>query len=156
MTTTLILAGDVIVAAIDGAVTFDAASSTYVTPDGRFPMAAGVTGTATVDSLPPGFRSDRYVWQGGALVALPEPPAPPAPVPAEVTNYQAREALRAAGLLASVKAVVASADESTQDAWEYTNVFTRNGILVNAIGSGLGLTSDELDELFRQAVTIQA
>jgi hypothetical protein len=73
MTTALILAGEVIVAV---ASLVETREDAIVTPDGVFPFAAGVTGTQTVDSLPADFRADRYVWRGGALVRLPDPPPP--------------------------------------------------------------------------------
>lgn len=96
-----------------------------------------------------------WVVVDGTPVPPDEPPRP-APVPAEVTNFQARAALRAAGLLATVQAAIGSASEEAQDAWEYANVFTRHGTLVNAIGGGLGLTDAQLDDLFRAAAVIEA
>ncbi len=83
-------------------------------------------------------------------------PAPLAPVPAEVTNFQARSVLRAQGLLDDVNTAVAAIGGEAQDAWEYANVFTRTGALVNAIGTGLGLTEAELDDLFRAAAAVSA
>jgi hypothetical protein len=152
--TTLILAGEVIVAAVP---TVDVRDDAIVTPDGIFPFAAGVTGTQTVDSLPADFRADRYVWRDGALVRLPDPPAPPAPVPAEVTNFQARAALIGAGLFDQVDtAVRTSGNAVAVQAWDYANTITRNGTLVNAIGAGLGLSAEQLDDLFRAAAVIEA
>jgi hypothetical protein len=67
----LILAGEAIVAT---STVIETTPDAVVTPDGVFPFKAGITGTATVTSLPSDFRPDLYVWQGGGLVRLPDPP----------------------------------------------------------------------------------
>ncbi|CAB4142789.1 hypothetical protein UFOVP452_39 [uncultured Caudovirales phage] len=155
--TTLILAGEVIVAAVAGAVTFDAANSTWITPDGRFPAAAGITGTANVNSLPADFAPHLYVWRDAALDRLPDPDPPPAPVPAEVTNFQARAALLAADLFETVDAAIrGGGDPLAVQAWDYANVITRRGALVTAMAGQLGLTDGQLDDLFRAAAVIEA
>jgi hypothetical protein len=82
--TTLILKDEEIVAAVR---LVEETPAGYISPDGVFPFAAGVTGTTTVDSLPADFRSDRYVWRDGALERLPDPDPPP------MTAEQARAAL---------------------------------------------------------------
>lgn len=68
--TTLILAGETIVAAADEVEThpwgFEAAGA-------QFPLSAGVTGTAEVESLPADFGPAQYVWRDGALVGVPDP-----------------------------------------------------------------------------------
>ena len=79
-------------------------------------------------------------------------------VPQVVTNFQARAALLAAGLFDQVnEALLAQPINSTaRQAWEYANELTRNGTLVNSVSEALGLTSAQLDDLFRQAATIEA
>ena len=80
------------------------------------------------------------------------------PVPAAVTNFQARAALLAAGLFAQVDAAMKAQppDSAAYQAWEYANEITRNGTLVNSVAETLGLTAAQLDDLFRQAATIEA
>ncbi|SMF72290.1 hypothetical protein SAMN02982917_4130 [Azospirillum oryzae] len=80
------------------------------------------------------------------------------PVPAAVTNFQARAALLAAGLFAQVNDAMKAqpADSAAYQAWEYANDITRTGTLVNSVAEMLGLTAAQLDDLFRQAATIEA
>ncbi|MGA1860316.1 hypothetical protein VH569_30400 [Azospirillum sp. 11R-A] len=80
------------------------------------------------------------------------------PVPVTVTNFQARAALLAAGLFDQVNDALLAlpANSTARQAWEYANELTRNGTLVNSMAETLGLTSAQLNDLFRQAVTIEA
>jgi hypothetical protein len=93
----------------------------------------------------------------GGTPVPPDASPRPAPVPTSVTNFQARAALIGAALFDQVDAAVrTSGDPIAVQAWDYANTITRHGTLVNAIGTGLGLTSEQLDDLFRQAATIEA
>lgn len=90
-----------------------------------------------------------YLWNGSVFT----PPAPePTPVPQQVTMRQARLALLGAGLLSSVNAAIASLPspqkEAAQIEWEYAAVVDRNAGLVPAMGSALGMTEVQLDDLF--------
>lgn len=72
----------------------------------------------------------------------------PASIPTSVTPLQARKALRAAGLKASVDAWITQQDEETQEAWEFAVEIERNSdVIVNAAAS-LGLTDEQVDNLF--------
>ncbi len=83
--------------------------------------------------------------------------APAFPVPATISNFQARRVLKAAGLFAAVEAaVLASSDEVLKDAWEYGGGFDRDSPALNALASGLGLSPAQVDDLFRQAAGIRA
>ena len=83
----------------------------------------------------------------------PEPP----PVPEKVTNFQARAALRRARMFSLVDAAVkASGNDEALDAWEYANHVYRNGVLVQTMAAGLGLTPPQIDDLFRNADGIEA
>lgn len=80
------------------------------------------------------------------------------PVPQAVTNFQARAALLKAGLFDQVNGALLAlpANSTARQAWEYANELTRNGTLVNSVSETLGLTAAQLDDLFRQAATIEA
>jgi hypothetical protein len=78
-------------------------------------------------------------------------PASPAPVPETVTPLQARRALRAAGLLATVEALMASAPEEAREAWEYAVEIRRDDATLAALAAQIGLTAPQLDDLFRDA-----
>ena len=78
-------------------------------------------------------------------------------MPRVVTNFQARAALMQADLFETVNAaVMGGTDALAKQAWEYANEITRDGVLVNSLGTGLGLTSQQLDDLFRTAAAIEA
>lgn len=82
------------------------------------------------------------------------------PVPQSVTNYQARTALRGAGLRSKVDAALRGADQAVAanadafDAWEYANNFYRDQAFVVALGPTFGLSPADIDNLFRAAAKI--
>lgn len=82
------------------------------------------------------------------------PTPPPAPVPAEVPQWQARRALLAAGLLTAVEAAVAAASQDIQITWEYAPNIVRNSPFVTSMAAALGLTDAQLNDLFRAAAEI--
>jgi len=76
-------------------------------------------------------------------------------VPEKVSPKRFRMALnQIEGLRAQVEAAVSAADQDTQDAWQYATVVRRDDAYVNALGTALGLTSDEIDDIFRAAALI--
>lgn len=77
-------------------------------------------------------------------------------VPPVVSRFQARAALHLAGLLAAAEAAVAQADAITQLAWKDAIEFRRDSPALNGLAAGLGLTSEQLDELFVTASRIHA
>ena len=89
--------------------------------------------------------------QIAALFAAIDPSAPE--VPLEVTPYQARCALDAAGLLDTVEAIVAQSPRQTRNAWEYGITVDRHSPMIENLGAALGLTSAQIDNLFIQAGT---
>ena len=89
--------------------------------------------------------------QIAALFAAIDPNAPE--VPLEVTPYQARCALDAAGLLDTVEAIVAQSPRQTRNAWEYGITVDRHSPMIENLGAALGLTSAQIDNLFIQAGT---
>lgn len=89
-----------------------------------------------------------------ALTALPDLSLEA--VPHRVTNFQARAALRQAGLFDAVDAHCKQAGGSAWDAWEYANHFYRTGALVLSLAPAFGLSESALDDLFRAAAQIEA
>lgn len=93
------------------------------------------------------------VWTGERF----DPPPPPvAPVPQSVSAFQARAALLSNGLLDDVEAAVAAADRLTRTAWEYAQAFERSSPTIATLAAALGLSDEQLDELFRAAAKITA
>lgn len=75
------------------------------------------------------------------------------PVPASITASQARVALHRAGLLTSVTALVdnPATDTEIKIFWEYEVTLDRASPALNAMAAALGLTSAQVDDLFRVA-----
>lgn len=76
------------------------------------------------------------------------------PVPAVVSAAQARLALLNAGLLDTVKAAVDQADEATQIWFEYATEWRRDNAVLTALVAQLGLSSGEIDDLFKAAALL--
>ena len=101
----------------------------------------------------------KHVWIDGKLTHIYTGADLPAPVvPAEVTMRQARLALLQAGKLAAVNAAVAAmpgaAGDTARIEWEFSSTVERHRPLVEALGASLGMTADQLDDLFRTAATL--
>lgn len=78
------------------------------------------------------------------------------PPPASISAAQARIALLGAGLLSAVTDAVTNADEATQIWFEYATEWRRDNPILAALGASLGLTSEAIDDLFRQAAAIES
>jgi hypothetical protein len=62
--------------------------------------------------------------------------------------------LRNVGLLDTVNDIVAAADDDTRDAWEYTIEVRRDSPILAELSTQLGMTSEQIDDLFRVAATL--
>jgi hypothetical protein len=90
-------------------------------------------------------------WTGSAW----EPkPIPPVPVPEAITPLQARRALRAAGLLEAVNGWITTQPAEAQEAWEYCVEVRRDDALIAGAQEGLGLTDEQVDDLFRAGAAL--
>lgn len=90
-------------------------------------------------------------FDGGKIVVTVTYEDQPSIVPQVVTPRQARLALLGAGLLDQVEAAVEAAGGATKITWEYATEILRHDPLIVSIGSALGLTSEQIDALFRSA-----
>lgn len=79
-------------------------------------------------------------------------------VPQSITMRQCRLQLLAIGKLADVDAAIAALPEPAKSAaqieWEYAATVERDSPLISQLGPALGLDDEQLDALFRQAVTL--
>lgn len=73
-----------------------------------------------------------------------------------VSRFQARAALHGAGLLSAVETAVANSDPITQLAWADALEFRRNSPTIAALAGIVGLTDEQIDNLFIAAGQIQA
>lgn len=85
-----------------------------------------------------------------------EDPAPPGPLDGDfrVTTLQARRALRQAGLKAQVDAYVGTLSEEDQEAWDYAMFIQRDSTILEAGRVALGMTQEQMDQLFLLAASM--
>lgn len=74
-------------------------------------------------------------------------------VPNSITIRQAREQLIRDGLFSSVDTAIHSITDATERAitqnyWEYSEVFERRSPILIGLGTAIGLTEEQLDEMF--------
>lgn len=134
-----------------------AGTALYPEPGQRW-VAAGWDGPV-YDPAYQGGQTDTDTGEvsGGAWISTGAPPPPP--VPQEVTMRQAKLALLHAGHLATVTQAIAAMPgvegEAARIEWEYSSVMQRNKPFVNAIGHVVGLTAEQIDQLFIAAAEIE-
>lgn len=97
--------------------------------------------------------------ENGYPVLIDPPPAPPH-VPGQVTRAQGKAALITAGLWGAVESYVDGIADATDKALALvalndTTHWQRTSPFLNAAAQALGLTSEQLDDLFRQAAKIE-
>lgn len=75
----------------------------------------------------------------------------------EVDPIQAREAIRRAGLLPQVEALIADPETPplVKSAWEYALSFKRQSPTILAVAQALGWTDEQLDALFIEASGVE-
>lgn len=84
------------------------------------------------------------------------PPEPQAiPVPQVISRRQAKQALLQAGLLdVADAAIAASGDRAAQIDWADAQEFRRDWATLISMQNALGLTDEQIDDLFRLAATL--
>ena len=53
-----------------------------------------------------------------------------------------------------VKAILAQSSEDIQEAWEYASIITRDNPMLLGAAQALGLSSEQVDTLFREAAKL--
>lgn len=76
-------------------------------------------------------------------------------VPVTVSPRQMRKALRNLGFKPAVDAYLAQASEEINEDWEYATSVDRDNELIAVAAQGLGLSNEDVDNLFRLAVTFK-
>ena len=102
-------------------------------------------------------ESNDYFIGGSYVNGVYTPPPEPEPVPVVinvVTARQARLALLNSGLLDQVEAAVTQAGTEAKIYWDYSTEIHRDSPFIASIGQSLGLTDTQIDDLFKQAVTL--
>lgn len=97
--------------------------------------------------------SPEHVAQEGGSWVIPS-----APVPQSVTMRQARQAMLSAGILAQVDALIAGMPgdegESARIDWNHARDVKRDWPLIGALGPQMGLTEQQIADLFIYAATV--
>lgn len=88
------------------------------------------------------------------LTALVPPPVDPNAVPVFITALQGRLALKRSGLLETVETAILTANGETQIWWEYAAEWHRTNAVLVALATSLGLSDQQVDDLFRLAGSI--
>lgn len=117
---------------------------------------------ADVESIPEDWIGGAYRFDGEDFEVIDQDlidaSQPQSPVPQVVTMRQARLALLGANKLAAVDTAIDALPEPTKSIarieWDYSSEVHRNKPLVLTLGPALGLTTQQLDDLFRLAVTL--
>jgi len=91
-----------------------------------------------------------YADTGFVPVDIPDP----VEVPQSISRMQAKQALLAAGQLSAVEAAMASAPPAVQIYWSDASHFHRDHPVLEQMGQALGMSSDDLDQLFIAAAQI--
>jgi hypothetical protein len=103
-------------------------------------------------ALVEGIAQPCYDPQTGTVTEHPVPPVQP--VPASISPRQARLILLQNNLLTAVEAAIAASSAEIQIEWEYATEIRRDSPTVAAIGVYLGLTDNQIDDMFRSAAVL--
>lgn len=95
----------------------------------------------------------RELWVEGKQVSI-VPIAESIEIPKIVSMRQARLALLQSNLLETVNQAIANGNEADKITWEYATEVQRTDSLVQNLASGLGLSEQDLDNLFLLASTL--
>lgn len=131
---------------------------------GTMPEDAIEISEAEYSSLLSGQAAGKQITPGaGGKPKLTDPPVPTAAEQlaawrqtAVVSRMQARSILHLKGHLPTVEAAIALADPLVQIAWADAQQFERSSAAIAAMAAALGMTDEQVDELFRLAATIKA
>jgi hypothetical protein len=128
------------------------------------PQPAAEPGFAFIEGAPE--LTEKGTWQQTwDLVEVEMPEPVPEPVPQIVSRFQARAAMLSSpatsadfpNLLAQIDAAVAASDNAfVQLAWAEAVEWNRASPTVNALAGAVGVTGEQLDDLFRAAAGIVA
>ena len=124
----------------------------------------------TIEVLADRYRCDGadlpFIVVGEGIISdveegdFPPLPAPTLPVPESVDNAQARIALIQSGIsIATVDAAIAAIPDAVEreiayTQWEYRATIRRDSELLVSLAGAMGLTSAQVDDLFRLAATL--
>lgn len=111
--------------------------------------------TGAFANMQPGYAEEYLPDDDPELLAF---LSPPPPLPTEVTMRQARLALLEAGLLddveAAVNAIPGINGEKARIEWNFSNTVKKNQPITQMLASVIGLTQQQIDDMFVLGVTL--
>lgn len=120
-------------------------------------IVSGISGNSYIVNGYIGLESPTVANDANVEAELPalwaNPYRAPAPAPVQVTPLQVRRALNASGLRDQVEAALTAAPQDARDAWEFATEIRRDDATLNAMATALGLTTTQVDDLFRLAAS---
>jgi len=118
----------------------------YIDGAGRYLGGWDQNPPADATEVPTPPADARQLWDGSLWMEI------PASIPPVVTMRQARIALSRAGLIAQVEQALAAmegqAGEEARIEWDYSSEVHRSKPFVVGLGAAIGLTDEQIDELF--------
>ena len=97
------------------------------------------------------FAIEYRAWLAEGNTPNPYVPPPPA-IPQQVPMWAVRTVLQNDGLFDPADALVeASTDNALKNVWEYGNFADRNSSAIATLSAALGLTSEQVDQMFIDA-----
>jgi hypothetical protein len=126
---------------------------------GTFLIPANATETAPPQTEQGQYAEWDFETESWEVKSIPDQPEPPSPtVPISITPRQGMLMLSRAGLLASVNAAIDAIEgqpgEEARIDFERANEWRRDWPLINALASGIGLTSEQIDQMFITAALL--
>lgn len=93
-------------------------------------------------------------WLAEGNTPNPYVPPPPA-IPQQVPMWAVRTVLQNDNLFDQADALVkASTDNALKNVWEYGNFADRNSSAISTLSAALGLTSEQVDQMFTDAFNL--
>jgi hypothetical protein len=117
-------------------------------------------GTVAIPSYhtfqPPPVQENHYAVMRNGWILLPgEKPNPPPPaspikyVPEKVTRFQAKAVLHNMGLLTTAQSLVDNIEDPlVKLVWQEALHFERNSPVLNSLAQAMGLSEEQIDDLF--------
>lgn len=116
-----------------------------------------VSRAGDIFGLAPVIRAAVEAWIADGKPVLPYEPPPPPPLP-PLSARQLRLGLVAAGIMPSqVDTAIAEIQDANDRAiaeieWEYATQFERDHPLIDQVGAALGLTPEQIDDMWQAAI----
>jgi len=97
------------------------------------------------------YQDEYRVWLEAGNVTEPYVPPPPG-IPQQVPMWAVRTVLQNDGLFDQAQALIeVSTDNALKNVWEYGNFADRNSNAIKSLAVSLGLTDEQVDQMFVDA-----